>query len=73
MTRPHLSIVSKTDASFEAALASGELHLPLLPRVSSMVIQLASDVDANAHPLAQLIPTDPALAGPLLRLAYPPI
>ncbi|MFT4631247.1 MAG: HD-like signal output (HDOD) protein [Candidatus Azotimanducaceae bacterium] len=73
MTRPHLSIVSKTDASFEAALASGELHLPLLPRVSSMVIQLASDEDANAHQLAQLIQSDPALAGHVLRLANSPI
>jgi HD-like signal output (HDOD) protein len=73
MTRPHLSIVSKTGGSFEAALAGGELHLPLLPRVSSMVIQLSTDEDANAQQLAQLIQSDPALAGHVLRLANSPV
>jgi HD-like signal output (HDOD) protein len=73
MTRPDLSIVSNSGGGFEAALANGELHLPLLPRVSSMVIQLSTDEDANAQQLAQLIQGDPALAGHVLRLANSPV
>jgi HD-like signal output (HDOD) protein len=73
MARPHLSIVSKTEGSFEAALTNGELYLPLLPRVSSMVIQLSTNEDANAQQRVQLIQSDPALAGHVLRLANSPI
>jgi HD-like signal output (HDOD) protein len=72
MSTSHLSLVPNTGAPFETALAKGQLKLPLLPRVAAMVIQLATDENANAQQLAQLIQGDPALAGHVMRLANSP-
>jgi putative nucleotidyltransferase with HDIG domain len=53
-------------------LATGELTLPLLPRVASQVVTLVGSAKADANRLAELIHRDPALAGQVLRIANSP-
>ena len=58
-----------THLRFEARLQSGDLNLPLLPRVAAQVIQLTSDEDADSQQLAKLIQGDQTLTGHVMRMA----
>jgi putative nucleotidyltransferase with HDIG domain len=53
-------------------LATGQLNLPLLPRVASQVVALVGSATTDANRLAELIHRDPALAGQVLRIANSP-
>jgi len=53
-------------------LASGDLRLPLLPRVAGQVVALVGSSKTDANRLAELIHRDPALAGHVLRIANSP-
>jgi len=58
-----------THLRFEARLESGDLNLPLLPKVAAQVIQLTSDEDADSQQLAKLIQGDQTLTGHVMRMA----
>jgi HD-like signal output (HDOD) protein len=64
-------LVPKDDVhrQFEARLQSGDLNLPLLPRVAAQVIELTSNEDANSQQLAKLIQGDQTLTGHVMRMA----
>ncbi len=53
-------------------LATGELSLPMLPRVASQVVALVGSPTTDANRLSELIHRDPALAGQVLRIANSP-
>jgi putative nucleotidyltransferase with HDIG domain len=53
-------------------LASGQLSLPMLPRVASQVVALVGSPTTDANKLSELIHRDPALAGQVLRIANSP-
>jgi putative nucleotidyltransferase with HDIG domain len=53
-------------------LATGQLSLPMLPRVASQVIALVGSPTTDANRLSELIHRDPALAGQVLRIANSP-
>ena len=59
-------------AALAERLASGEVKLPLLPRVASQVVALVGSATVDANRLAELIHRDPALAGHVLRIANSP-
>ncbi|MCB1644398.1 MAG: HDOD domain-containing protein [Pseudomonadales bacterium] len=72
MSDSHLVIVPGADRQFREALRKRQLHLPVLPRVAAMVIQLTSDDNADATQLARLIQGDPALASNVMKMANSP-
>ena len=51
------------------ALRSGELHLPVLPQITSRVMTLTQDQNADLAELSNLIHQDQSLAGNVLRIA----
>lgn len=51
------------------ALATGQLHLPVLPQVTSRVMALTQDPNADLAELSHLIHQDQSLAGNVLRIA----
>ena len=53
-------------------LATGQLSLPMLPRVASQVVALVGSPTTDANKLSELIHRDPALAGQVLRIANSP-
>jgi len=53
-------------------LATGQLSLPMLPRVASQVVALVGNPTTDANRLSELIHRDPALAGQVLRIANSP-
>lgn len=53
----------------QRTLASGEVHLPVLPRVTSQVMTLTQDPNADLAELSTLIHQDQSLAGNVLRIA----
>jgi putative nucleotidyltransferase with HDIG domain len=53
-------------------LATGQLSLPMLPRVASQVVALVGSPTTDANRLSELIHRDPALAGQVLRIANSP-
>jgi putative nucleotidyltransferase with HDIG domain len=53
-------------------LATGQLSLPMLPRVASQVVALVGSPTTDASRLSELIHRDPALAGQVLRIANSP-
>ena len=53
-------------------LATGQLNLPMLPRVASQVVALVGSPTTDANRLSELIHRDPALAGQVLRIANSP-
>ena len=59
-------------AALAQRLATGQVRLPLLPRVASQVIALVGNSKTDASQLAELIHRDPALAGHVLRIANSP-
>ena len=59
-------------AALAQRLASGEIKLPLLPRVASQVVAMVGSAKTDANRLAELIHRDPALAGHVLRIANSP-
>lgn len=56
-----------------AAIDTGTLELPLLPAVASQVWSACSREDVDARSLAELIRSDAAMAGHLLRVANSPL
>lgn len=50
-------------------LSRGDYDLPMLPRVATEVVQVASGSEVNAARLAELIHQDPALASAVLRVS----
>jgi HD-like signal output (HDOD) protein len=52
-----------------ARIAEKTLTLPMLPQVTTQVLSLVNDVDSDAAALAQLIQSDQALAGHVMRIA----
>jgi len=50
-------------------VSRGDYDLPMLPRVATEVVQVASGSEVNAARLAELIHQDPALAGAVLRVS----
>lgn len=55
--------------ALEQRLKDKSLELPLLPEVASKVIKLTQNPDATAAQLANLIQSDQALAGHVMRIA----
>lgn len=53
----------------EQQLLSHHVDVPILPDVASRVLQLSNDPDSDAAQLAQLIQSDQALAGHVMRIA----
>jgi putative nucleotidyltransferase with HDIG domain len=66
------SAVDPLRAALAQHLASGQIRLPLLPRVASQVVALVGSSKTDANQLAELIHRDPALAGHVLRIANSP-
>lgn len=50
-------------------LAAGKIEVPVLPQVASQVLQLTTDVQADASKLSELIHKDQSLAGHILQIA----
>ncbi len=56
-------------AGLQQRIEDKSLELPLLPDVANKVIQLTQDPDSTSGQLAQLIQSDQALAGHVMRIA----
>jgi HD-like signal output (HDOD) protein len=69
MSVTQLAPKDDTHLQFEVRLQSGDLNLPLLPRVAAQVIELTSSEDANSQQLAKLIQGDQTLTGHVMRMA----
>lgn len=50
-------------------IEANELELPLLPTIATQVLELAGDESVDAKSLADLVESDPSLAGNVLRVA----
>ena len=54
---------------FTAAVAKGELELPVLPEVAARVVAVAGSKDTDSAVLARLITGDQSLAAHVMRIA----
>ena len=63
--------------TLEQRIQGGNLTLPVLPQVSSQVMQLVHDPDSDAAALTQIIQSDQSMAGHVMRIsnsaAYSPV
>lgn len=66
---PDHKVVAQFERSLIAQVEKGEIELPLLPKVASLVMTLANDPQADAAVLSTLIHQDQALAAHVLRVA----
>lgn len=60
---------SELESSFEQAIESGNLELPVLPAVAARVMELTRDPESSAADLAALVQSDQTLAGYIMRVA----
>ncbi|THK40542.1 HDOD domain-containing protein [Methylophaga sp. SB9B] len=51
------------------AIAEGFVEVPVLPEVANRAFMLANDKESDASQMAQLIQSDPSLAGHVMRIA----
>lgn len=51
------------------AIVEGFVEVPMLPEIANRAFALANDKDSDASQMAQLIQSDPALAGHVMRIA----
>jgi len=66
---PHQAVPADLRSELERRIAGDELDLPLLPTVATQVLELAGDESVDAKSLADLVESDPSLAGNVLRVA----
>lgn len=63
--------------TLEQRIQDGNLTLPVLPQVSSQVMQLVNDPESDAAALTQIIQSDQSMAGHVMRIsnsaAYSPV
>ncbi len=57
------------DDALRDKINTGKLELPVLPEVANRVLMLSQNQESNASQLANLIQSDPALAGHVMRIA----
>lgn len=72
MTSPALGLSDdgiEVASLLEQQLLNHIVDVPMLPDVASRVLQLSNDPDSDAAQLAQLIQSDQALAGHVMRIA----
>lgn len=62
-------IYDSLSRKLQQKVASQSLELPMLPQVTTNVLNLVNDVNSDASALAQLIQSDQALAGHVMRIA----
>lgn len=60
-------------ARFDAAIASGDLPLPLLPESASQVLAMVDRPTCDAWRLAELVRRDPAMTAHVMQIAGSPI
>ena len=65
-------VVSSLRSRLLERLRAGALELPLLPQVASQVLALASNEDADARELSDLLRKDPAMTAHVLRVVNSP-
>lgn len=63
------AIVETLSGKLEQCIASNSLVLPMLPQMTMRVLSLVNDTDSDASALSQLIQSDQALAGHVMRIA----
>ena len=51
------------------SINEGFVEVPILPEVANKAFMLANDKNSDAHQMAQLIQSDPSLAGHVMRIA----
>lgn len=51
------------------AIAEGFVEVPILPEIANKAFMLANDKESDASQMAQLIQSDPSLAGHVMRIA----
>jgi HD-like signal output (HDOD) protein len=56
--------------SLEKRVQDGILTLPVLPHVSSQVMQLVNDPDSDAATLTGIIQSDQSMAGHVMRISF---
>ena len=61
--------IDTVSQQLEQRIASKSLVLPMLPQVTSKVLSLVNDINSDAAALAQLVQSDQALAGHVMRIA----
>lgn len=57
------------EALLNQAIAEGFVEVPILPEVANKAFMLANDKESDASQMAQLIESDPSLAGHVMRIA----
>jgi putative nucleotidyltransferase with HDIG domain len=60
-------------ARFDAAIASGELPLPLLPESAAQVLAMVDRPTCDAWRLAELVRRDPAMTAHVMQIAASPV
>lgn len=60
---------TELEALLNQAIAEGFVEVPILPEIANRAFMLANDRDSDAIQMAQLIQTDPSLAGHVMRIA----
>lgn len=59
--------------ALDARIERGELELPVLPRAARDVLRLAEDEDVDIRRIAEIVKSDPTLAGHVLRVVNTPL
>ncbi len=65
-------VVEKTKYLLNERIASGQLDLPMLPKVTGAVIALTQDENSDMSSLAELVQKDQALASRVMKIANSP-
>ena len=61
--------IDEISVQLQKRIADKSLELPMLPHVTSQVLAIVNDEDSDAMALSQLIQSDQALAGHVMRIA----
>lgn len=65
-------VCQRLEAALQERVTTGNIQLPLLPRVATQVLSLVNDPNSDAAKFAALIHQDQALAAHVLRIANSP-
>lgn len=72
-----MSELQKFSGAIKQAVAAGDIDVPMLPEVAYRVLALSRNSESTATEMAELIETDQALAGHVMRIvnsaAYSPV
>jgi HD-like signal output (HDOD) protein len=60
---------TELEALLKQAIAEGFVEVPILPVIANKAFMLANDKSSDASQMAQLIESDPSLAGHVMRIA----